>query len=340
MVLEPLNPLNLIFATQSKTYFEVYIIGLGAYLPEKIIDNSYFSEIMGLGEDWFLTRTGIHTRKKASESENTNILAIKAIKNLEQTPHIKLTDIDLIVGATYTPYDTIHTLAHAAQRYLQVGDIPVLSLSTACSSFLNALEVVQGYFAMQKSSKALLIAADHNTAYSDETDKNSGHLWGDGAVAMLVSKEKPLSQPYMEVLDIFTAGGGNLGKADESVFLKPVNEGFLMNNGRDVFLHACEYMSKAVLKVLERNQKNIADIAYFAPHQANKRISLNVAENLQLPLEKLLSNVEYLGNTGCAGCAIALWENQHKFQQNDLIAMSVFGGGYSYGAALLQFWNN
>ncbi len=141
-------------------------------------------------------------------------------------------------------------------------------------------------------------------------------------------------------MDIFTAGGGNLGKADESVFLKPINEGFLMNNGRDVFLHACEYMSKATIKVLERNQKNIADIAYFAPHQANKRISLNVAENLQLPLEKLLSNVEYLGNTGCAGCAIVLWENQHKFQPSDLIAMSVFGGGYSYGAALLQFWTN
>lgn len=318
----------------------MYIIGIGAYLPEKVIDNSYFSEIMGLGEDWFLTRTGIHTRRKASENESTNTLAIRAVENLAQNLSADLKEVDLIVGATYTPYDTIHSLAHAVQRFLNISEIPVLSLSTACSSFLNALEVIQGYFAMQKAAKALLIAADHNTAYSDETDKNSGHLWGDGAVAVLVSKEKPQNHSYMEVLDIFTAGGGNLGKADESVFLKPINEGFLMNNGRDVFLHACEYMSKATLKVLERNQKNITDIAYFAPHQANKRISLNVAENLQLPLEKLLSNVEYLGNTGCAGCAIALWENQHKFQPSDLIAMSVFGGGYSYGAALLQFWTN
>ncbi|MDW8297452.1 MAG: ketoacyl-ACP synthase III [Raineya sp.] len=318
----------------------MYIIGLEAYLPEKLIDNSYFSEIMGLGEDWFLTRTGIHTRRKASPEENTNLLAIRAVENLYHTLDFAFSKVDLIVGATYTPYDTIHTLAHAVQRHLQVAEIPVISLSTACSSLLNAMEIVEGYFAMQKATMALVVAADHNTAYNDETDKNSGHLWGDGAVAMLISKQKPRIKSYFQVLDIFTAGGGQLGKAHESVFLRPIDEGFLMNNGRDVFIHACEYMSKASLKVLERNQKNITDIAYFAPHQANKRITLNVAENLNLPAERILSNVEYLGNTGCAGCAIALWENQSKFKNQDIILMAVFGGGYSYGAALLQYCVN
>lgn len=316
----------------------MYIIAIGAYLPEKVIDNSYFSEIMGLGEDWFLTRTGIQTRRKASDKENTNVLAIKALENLLASfPNKDLPSIDLIVGATYTPYDTIHTLAHAVQRYLKIDEIPVVSISTACSSFLNALEIVQGYFAMQKASLALVVAADHNTAYSDETDKNSGHLWGDGAVAVLISQKKPFDATYLRVIDIFTAGGGSLGKADESVFLRPIHEGFAMNNGRDVFLYACEYMNKASLHILQRNQKTIDDVAYFAPHQANKRITSHVADSLGLPMEKVLSNIEYFGNTGCAGCVIAIWENQRKFQHKDLILMAVFGGGYSYGAALLEY---
>lgn len=313
----------------------MYIIGMGGYIPPKTIDNSYFSEITGLSEDWFLSRTGIKTRRKAEKAENTNTLAIKAIENLINENELDISDIDLIVGATYTPYDSIHTLAHAAQSYLKISDIPVLSISTACSSFVNALEIVEGYFAMGKAQKALVVASDHNTAYSDETDKNSGHLWGDGASATLITHKKPTSKA-LKILDIITAGGGNLGKAPESVFLRPIHEGFLMNNGKDVFLHACEYMSKISQKILAKNLKNVEDISYFIPHQANWRITQNVAESLKLPLDKVLSNIQYLGNTGCAGCSIALWEHQEKYQPHDLIVMAVFGGGYSYGAALLE----
>lgn len=313
----------------------VYIIGVGGYIPQRIIDNSYFSEITGLSEDWFLSRTGIQTRRKAEKEENTNLLAIKAVENLMQETKLDLSDIELIVGATYTPYDTIHTLAHAAQSYLGIDDIPVVSISTACSSFVNALEIVEGYFAMGKAQKALVIASDHNTAYSDETDKNSGHLWGDGASASLITTRKPATKSF-KIVDIITVGGGNLGKARDSVFLRPIDEGFLMNHGKDVFLHACEYMSKIAHKILAKNKKSIEEVAYFIPHQANWRITQNVAENLKLPLEKVLSNIQYLGNTGCAGCSIALWENQAKYQQNDLILIAVFGGGYSYGAALLE----
>jgi 3-oxoacyl-[acyl-carrier-protein] synthase-3 len=318
----------------------MYIKAMGSYVPQKTIDNSYFSEITGLNEDWFLSRTGIQTRRKASSDENTNTLAIKAIKNLEDSSKIvSLQDIDLIVGATYTPYDTIHTLAHHAQKYLSVYDIPVVSISTACSSFINAIEIVEGYFAANKAENALVVASDHNTAYSDETDKTSGHLWGDGASAVVISKEHPENQPYFQILDIMTGGGGGLGKAVDSVFLRPIHEGFMMNNGRDVFVHACEYMASFSEKILTRNNKTIADVAWFIPHQANLRITQNVAENLGLPMEKVLSNIQYLGNTGCAGCAIALAENASRYKHKDLIVMSVFGGGYSYGSMLLEYIN-
>ncbi len=109
-----------------------------------------------------------------------------------------------------------------------------------------------------------------------------------------------------------------------------------MPYGRDVFINACEYMSKVTQNILEKNNCSIEEVDYFIPHQANLRITKNVAKTLNLPSEKVISNVEYLGNTGCAGCAIGIAENISKFKPNDNIVVAVFGGGYSYGAMLLQ----
>lgn len=313
----------------------MFINQINAYIPDTIINNEYFEKLVGLSEEWLLNRTGIRERRKAGKAENTNSMVIRALEQGLDTAPFPKESIDLIVGGTYTPYDTIHTLAHAAQNFLGVSDIPVVSISSACSSFANAMEIVQGYFAMGKSKRAIVVLADHNTAYSDETDKVGGHLWGDGACAIWISKER-LSPEDWEVKDIITGGAGNIGKASEGVFLRPAHEGFMMQNGRDVFQNACTYMNKVTQDILSRNGYQLEDLDYFVPHQANLRITKNVAQSLNLPEEKALSNIQYLGNTGCAGCCIALYENQNKFKKNDLIAVTVFGGGYSYGSVLLE----
>ncbi|MDX2301842.1 MAG: ketoacyl-ACP synthase III [Microscillaceae bacterium] len=313
----------------------MYINRVSSYIPEMVVPNSHFNQLNGLSEEWILSRTGIRERRKVQSHENTNTMVIQAIKAAEPSRPFPFDEIDLIVGATYTPYDTIHSLAHAAQNYLGISDIPVLSISTACSSFVNAMEVVEGYFAMGKAHKALVLVADHNTAYSDERDTVGGHLWGDGASAIFVSKEK-LSETDFTVRDIITGGAGNIGKAEDGVVLRPANEGFRMNHGRDVFQYACQYMSKVTQDILEKNNYSLDDLAYFIPHQANLRITKNVAQTLGLSTDRALSNIEYLGNTGCAGCSIALYENQHRYKKGDLIVVTVFGGGYSYGAMLLE----
>jgi len=314
----------------------MYIAKIESYIPENIIDNQYFEVINGLKDDWIVSRTGIKERRKLSEGENTNTITVKAVEKLiEKDFPIPIEEIDLIVGATYTPYDTIHTLAHATQKLLDISDIPVISLSTACSSFVNAMELVEGYFAMGKSEKALVMVADHNTHYSNDNDKVGGHLWGDGAAALLVTKEK-INEAALKIIDIKTGGAGNVGKADEGVFLRIGTEGFKMLHGRDVFLNACQYMYKVTNEILEKNNYEAKDLKYFIPHQANYRITKNVAENLGLPLEQALSNIQYLGNTGCAGSSIALYENLENFEKGDLLAVTVFGGGYSYGCMLLE----
>jgi 3-oxoacyl-[acyl-carrier-protein] synthase III len=313
----------------------MFINKISHYLPEAIVTNEYFEKLNGLSNEWIIERTGIQQRRKAADNENTNTMAIAAVEKLFADGEFKKSDVDLIVGATYTPFDTIVTLAHAVQHFIDVSDIPVVSISSACSSLINAFEIVEGYFAMGKSKNALIVVSEHNTIYNNEKDTIAGHLWGDGSAAFLVSKEKR-SENAFSVKDILTGGAATSGKATEAVVLQPAINNFKMPHGRDVFMNACFYMPKATNDLLEKHNLSVSQINYIIPHQANLRITKNVANTLELREDQAISNVEYLGNTGSAGCGIALSENLEKFKRGDKIVLTVFGGGYSYGAMLLE----
>lgn len=311
----------------------MYIHAVSHYLPSQVVGNEHFTRLNGLSNDWIIERTGIEERRKAASEENTNTMTLDVIRGLQAK--VDLSTIDLIVGATYTPYDTIVSLAHEAQHYLGIADIPVISVSTACSSLLNAIEVVEGYFALNKASRALVIVSEHNTAYNNDEDTISGHLWGDGAAALLITKERQSEDDFV-IRGLLTGGAAHTPRATTAVMMKPNEGGVTMPFGRDVFINACQYMPKASLQVLERCGLTLADVDYVLPHQANLRISRNVMKTLELPEEKLISNIQLLGNTGCAGCAIALSERWDTFQKGERIVVTVFGGGYSYGAMLIE----
>ena len=143
----------------------MFINATGFYVPEERVDNQHFLELSGLTSEWIEQRTGIHTRSKAKEGENINTMSLEAVKDaLPKLPY-DITEVDLIVSASYSPYDTVATAAHTVQHEYTIADAKALYLSSACSSFLNALEVVEGYFAMGKASKALVLSADKNSAY-------------------------------------------------------------------------------------------------------------------------------------------------------------------------------
>lgn len=313
----------------------MFIHASSFYVPEREIDNHYFQQKNGLSSDWIVERTGIIKRRRAGEAENSQTMGLEAYHKLKAKLAFDPAEFDLIVCATYTPYDTIFTMAHALQREMGVEDIPVLTVDTACSSLLNAFEVVEGYFAMGKAARALVVAADHNTMYSDDMDQVSGHLWGDGAVAFALTKHRILDSDAT-IHQIFTAGAATAGKAPEGVLLRPGRGGLFMPNGRDVFLHACTYMSAVAKKLLKSNQLEMSDISWFIPHQANLRITKNVAEQLAFPMEKCISNIQNYGNTGCAGSGIAYAAHGDRFSKGERVLMAVFGGGYSYGACLIE----
>ncbi len=314
----------------------MFVNAIGSYVPEERVDNAYFLKVNGLTDEWIFTRTGIKTRSKAGNNENTNSMGIKAVENTKQHLPYPIEEVDLVVGASYSPYDTVATLAHVVQRKFNIKKAKAVYISSACSSFVNAMEVVEGYFAMNKATKALVVVSEHNSAFSNESCPKSGHLWGDGAAAIFVSKEQ-MAENEPKVLDIYTAGLGHIGKGREGVRLNPKDEGIMMPDGRDVFIQACQYMPEVLNIILEKNNLNIEDVTRIITHQANLRIVSNIANQYHLPESAFFNTIEELGNTGSASVLITLALNLDKVKRGDLIALTVFGGGYSAGSMLIRF---
>lgn len=313
----------------------MYINATGFYIPNERVPNEYYTQKTGLTDEWIFQRTGIKTRSRAGTDENVNTMSIEAVLSALPSLPYDIKEVDLIISATYSPYDTVGTAAHVVQNRFGIKGAKGFSLTSACSSFVNAMEIIEGYFALGKARKALIIGGDKNSYYNNEDDPKSGHLWGDAAVAFFFSNERITDRDY-EVMDIYTEALGCLGKGPEGIQLLPHEEGLYMPEGKDVFVQACTCMPKNAQRLLEKRGYSFNDLTYFVGHQANMRILKNIAANIRLPEEKMLSNIEELGNTGCASCMLVFAQNIEKFSRNDLICISVFGGGYSAGACLIR----
>jgi 3-oxoacyl-[acyl-carrier-protein] synthase-3 len=313
----------------------MYINAVGYYIPEGRRSNDYFLNVNGLTSEWIYQRTGILTRSVANTEENINTMSVEAVRNALPGLPYDINEVDLIISATYSPYDTVGTAAHVVQREFDIRETKAFFLSSACSSFINALEVIEGYFAMGKACKALIVGGDKNSAYWNEDDPKTGHLWGDAAVAFFFSKE-PATENDAQVIDIYTEALGCEGKGPESVQLRPRHGGIRMPEGRDVFVKACTIMPHNMFRLLERNGYVQDDVSYFVAHQANMRILTNIAEQINMPEEKILHNIGELGNTGSSSCALVYAQHNERFKKDDLICISVFGGGYSAGACLIK----
>ncbi len=314
----------------------MFINATGYYVPSTRVPNDYFEKVNGLTSDWILQRTGIETRSKVAEGEDVFTMGIKAVENAMQRLPYSIRDVDLIISAGYTPQDTVGTLAHVIQRKFAIENAASLMISSACSSCVNALEIVEGYFAIHKASKALIICSENNSFYNNEHDPKSGHLWGDAAVALFISKER-ISDREPEILSITTHGLGHIGRGPGGVYLSLKQKVIEMPNGKDVFANATRFMIDAVTEVTQKRNIELQDLDYIIAHQANMRIIDNVLHQLNFSPEKSLTNIKNYGNTGSASAFLVMMEHEEKFKKGDLIGITVFGGGYSSGATLIRY---
>ncbi|MDE7350331.1 MAG: ketoacyl-ACP synthase III [Muribaculaceae bacterium] len=313
----------------------MYINAIGHYIPSNRISNEYFKELNGLDADWIVQRTGIESRSRCSQDENVDTMAYEAVENaLPRLPY-SIKDVDLIVAAHYCAFDTVGTVAHRVQRKFGIEGAKAVYASSACSSFVNGLEIVEGYFAMGKAKRALLICSEQNSYYSNDQDPKAGHLWGDAAVAYFLSAEKE-SDNDIEVLSVYTEGVGHIGAGPDGVLLRPKEGGISMPNGRDVFMYAVKYMQYALEKNLEDANLKKEDISYFITHQANMRIVKQLARMMDMPMERFLNNIQELGNTGSASAPLVLAQHQDELKKGDMVSLMVFGGGYSCAAFTIR----
>lgn len=313
----------------------MYINATGHYIPSLRIPNSYFKDINGLDDEWITRRTGIRTRSRCPEGEDQNSMAFIAVERAAAASPFPLAEIDLIISASYTINDTVATVGHETQHRFGIAGAKVMHLTSACSSFVNALETVQCFFDAGRASKALIVSSEQNSRYANESDPGSGHLWGDGAVACILSRERQSGSDH-EILSIHTMGLADVGKGPDGVRLRPLDGGISMPFGRDVFVNACHYMVEGLDRTLEAAGLTRQDLNAIFCHQANKRIVSQIAHTLGLPDETFINNIEELGNTGSASCAIDFSQHEKDLPKGALAALTVFGGGYSCGAALIR----
>ena len=312
----------------------MFILGSGEYVPARVVDNEHFSRLTGRDAQWFEQRTGIRERRRAASDESVNTMAVQAVESLVATNGLSLTEVDLVIAASYTPLDTIATIAHVVQRTFALHGARAMYVSTACSSFLDALDIAQAYVTARRAKKILIVASEQNSAFSRDEDAMSGHLWGDGAAAVLVSAVDDNAQ--YEVLDVQTRGLGDRGAGPEAISCNPARDGLVMTKGKEVFAHACHEMASITRHILARNDLTLEQLRLLVPHQANKRIIDHVAHDLGLPAERAAITITELGNTGCASAAISFHRFSPVVRAGEHVVVVTFGGGYSSGVALLR----
>jgi len=305
-----------------------HVFATGEYVPENVLDNAHFAAKTGKDPQWFARRTGILERRRAGVTETSTSMAVNAVRDLLGSIGSWPMPVDLVISASYTPHDTIATTAHHIQREFGLRDAKVFELSSACSSFLNALEVATTFVEAGRSQCALIVATEHNSYFSDE---ESNHLWGDGAAAVLL-----MPRGEFRILATMSRGRADLGRGTEAVLMQPRGGGLQMPHGREVFQNACDEMEHISREILAKCGLQVGDLSLVVPHQANLRILHVLAERMEIPNDRIAVSIDRLGNTGSASVPITLHRNIHRVPPGGKVLLVSFGGGYSVGAAVLQ----
>lgn len=311
----------------------VGITAIGSYVPEKILTNDDLSKLVDTNDEWITTRTGIKERHIIAENETNADIALKAAKNALEKTNINPQEIDLIVCATATPDHRFPSTAAIVQAELGIPNIPAFDMGPACSGFIYTLATAEAYIKSGFAKKILCLCPERMSTIVDWSDRNTCVLFGDGAGAFIVEENSPVSTVLATIF-----GGDGIYKE----FLKTENingQHFLRMDGAKVFKQAVRIMDEQVRLVCEKTGKTLQDIDLLVPHQANIRIIEAVGERLGIPQEKCYVNVQRYGNTSGATIPLALDDAQKEgvLKEGMLVATVAMGGGFTWGASLIQF---
>ena len=312
------------------------ITATGSYLPEKILTNADLAAMVDTSDEWIRERTGITERHIVAEGEYTSHMAIKAAQAALTAAGIHADQIDGIVVATSTPDSTMPSTATRVQGALGIARGPAVDVSAACTGFIYALSVAHGWLATGIASRVLVIGAEAMSRITDWTDRGTCILFGDGAGAVILEKSDDTSRG-IEALTLEAQGefGSILGTTGGVCSTQTAGKMFML--GQEVFRHGVDKMSTVTLETLKKAGRELADVTWVIPHQANARMIRSIARQLKLSEEKCIVTVDKHANTSAATIPLALdvAVRDGRIKRGDLIAMPALGAGLTWGCCVI-----
>jgi 3-oxoacyl-[acyl-carrier-protein] synthase III len=321
------------------------IVGVGAYAPKRVLTNAELERMVETSDEWIVQRTGIRERRIADESEAPSDLALRAAQQALERAGVEPGEIDFIVVGTTAGDMAFPTTANILQHRLGCRNAGSIDLYAACAGSVYSLSVGSQYIQTEKYRTVLCVGAECLSRITDYTDRGTCILLADGAGAAVLRASEDESGildtdlysdgRYWELL--YQPAGGARNPATHETVDKRMH--YAKMKGNEVFKVAVRMFGEAAERILTRNGFTADDLDLFIPHQANLRIIEAAVKRLKVPMEKVVINVDRYGNTGAASVYVAMEEawSAKRLSAGDLVLLAAFGGGFTWGAALLRW---
>jgi 3-oxoacyl-[acyl-carrier-protein] synthase-3 len=321
------------------------ITGIGGYVPDYILNNEELSRIVDTTDEWITTRVGIKERHILTEEGlGTSYMARKAAKQLMRKTGVNPDEIDALIVTTTTPDYHFPSTASIVLGKLGLKNAFAFDISAACCGFLYSLDMAASMIQSGRYKKVIVIGADKMSSMVDYTDRQTCVLFGDGAGAVLI---EGTTEENIGVRDSFLRTDGQglpflHMKAGGSVcppshFTVDHRLHYIYQEGRTVFRYAVTDMSNDCEEIIKRNNLTKDDVTWIAPHEANLRIIEAVTKRIEVPMDKVMVNIDHYGNTSAATIPLALWDYEKKLKKGDNIIFTAFGAGFVHGASYYKW---
>ena len=314
------------------------VTGVGSALPKRIMTNHDLSKIVDTSHEWIVERTGIHARHIADDSETTRTLAVDAARKAMTAAGVTAEDIDLIVLATSTPDQTFPATATLVQADLGIRNGSAFDVQAVCSGFVYALVTADAFIKAGQAKHALVIGSETFSRILDWTDRTTCVLFGDGAGAFVLSAREGDGTKGVLSSKLRADGRYNDKLYVDGGPSTTKTVGHLRMEGKEVFKHAVVNMVSVMDDVMRHANVKPADIDWFVPHQANRRILDSTAHKLGLAADRIVMTLDKHGNTSAASIPLAfdVAVKDGRIKPGDLVLLEAMGGGFTWGAILIQ----
>jgi len=320
---------------------------IGAYVPKKILSNDDLAKMVDTSDEWISKRTGIKERHIAADDESTSDLGLKAAKKAIERSGIKQEDIDMIICATISPdYFCMPSTATVISNKLGLGNVTAFDISAACTGFVYTLSIAKAFIESGMRKNILIIGAEKLSAITDYTDRGTCILFGDGAGAAIISATENKEEAIIDVntgadgtyADLLMTPNGGTGSPHDALEGE-ANGCFMQMKGNETFKVAVRTLTNDVKEILETNSIDSSSVKHFVPHQANYRIIKAVGDALGMTSEQVVVTVAKYGNTSGASIPMAINDiyEAGELQAGELLLLDAFGGGLTWGSALVPF---